>query len=115
VRVGCLLHEEAVVVSGDLTVMAAEYEPIRAELDRQLTAVANAVTAAGGVIGHIKASASVTSVEMFSVTDADNKMAKKSPGLTVSIRVAAIVFAVAPDMAEQTVRNALEQCNNAKI
>jgi hypothetical protein len=113
VRAGHLLHEEAIAASGDLILMAADYGPIRAELDRQMTAVADAITAAGGIIGHIKASASVTSVEMFSVTDTDQKMAKVSPALTIDVHLAAIVFAVAPDTAEDAVRDALTQVKAA--
>ncbi|MDR2357736.1 MAG: hypothetical protein LBD92_06635 [Oscillospiraceae bacterium] len=109
IRVERLLHDDAIVVSGDMTITAAEYEPARAELDRQLSAVADAVTDAGGIIGHIKASASVTSVEMFSVTGEDGVAAKKSPELMIAIHLAAIVFAVDQEFAEQAVRAALER------
>jgi hypothetical protein len=109
-RVECLLHDDAIVVSGDLTVMAAEYGPVRAKINAQLAAVAAAVASAGGIIGHIKASASSTSVEMFSITDADGAVsAKASPELTIVIHLAAIVFNIAPESAETAVRSALEQ------
>jgi hypothetical protein len=104
-----LLHDDAIVVSGDVTVTAAEYEPARGELDRQLAAVADTVTGAGGIIGHIKASAAVTSVEMFSVTDEDGVAAKKSPEIAIDVHLAAIVFAVDPELIEQAVRTALER------
>jgi hypothetical protein len=109
-RVECLLHDDAIVVSGDLTVMAAEYEPVRAKINAQLASVAAAVASAGGIIGHIKASASSTSVEMFSITDADGAVsAKISPELTVVIHLAAIVFNIDPEAVETAVRTALKQ------
>jgi hypothetical protein len=90
--------------------MAAEYEPVRAKINAQLAVIAEAVSSAGGIIGHIKASASSTSVEMFSITDADGAAsAKTSPELTVVIHLAAIVFNIDPEAAETAVRAALKQ------
>jgi hypothetical protein len=50
---------------------------------------------------------------MFSVTDGDGAEAKKSPELTISIHLAAIVFAVDPGGAESAVRAALERVRDA--
>lgn len=103
------LHDDAKVVSGSLTVIG-DYEKVREGLNRGLTEFAAKVTEKGGVIGHIKASAEVKSVEMFSVTDVD-VMIKTAPEQEISIILAAIVFFVSEEEAETLGRAALEAAN----
>jgi hypothetical protein len=108
--VDCLLHDDAVVASGALTVTADGYERVREAVRTQLERIAGSVVALGGVIGHVKASASTVSTEMFSVTDIDEGVSSKtSPELMITINIAAIVFAVEPDAAKAAVRAALEE------
>ena len=100
------LHDDAKVVSGSLTVFG-DYEKVREGLNRGLTEFAAAVTEKGGIIGHIKASAEVKNVEMFSVTDVD-VMIKTAPEQEINIILAAIVFFVTEEEAETLGKKALE-------
>lgn len=106
IRVEHRMHDEAVVVSGGLTVVA-EYAVVRFILEKQLERIAREVTARGGIVGHIKASAACTETEMFSVTDTDVSV-KKSPEQEIKLNVASIVFAVPPEEVEALVHSALE-------
>ena len=100
------LHDDAKVVSGNLTVIGS-YEKVREGLHRGLTEFAAKVAEKSGVVGHIKASAEVKNVEMFSVTDVD-VMIKTAPEQEISIILAAIVFFVTAEEAEEWGRAALE-------
>lgn len=100
------LHDDAKVVSGNLTVIGS-YEKVREGLHRGLTEFAAKVAEKGGVVGHIKASAEIKNVEMFSVTDVD-VMIKTAPEQEISIILAAIVFFVSAEEAEEWGRAALE-------
>ena len=100
------LHDDAKVVSGSLTVFG-EYEKVRAGLEKGLAEFAAKVNEKGGVVGHIKASAEIKNVEMFSVTDVD-VMIKTAPEREVNIILAAIVFFVTEEEAEKWGREALE-------
>ena len=103
------LHDDAKVVSGSLNVIG-DYEKVREGLNRGLTEFAAKINEKGGVIGHIKASAEVKNVEMFSVTDAD-VMIKTAPEQEINIILAAIVFFVSEEEAEALGRTALEAAN----
>ena len=107
VNVECRLHDEARVISGRLTVTGS-YDGVRKALTARLETVARAVAEYGGIIGHIKASCQVSAVEMFSITDADAEVTvKKAPEQEIKINMAAIVFLIPPDDAEELVRQAL--------
>ena len=99
------MHDEAVVVSGALALIS-EYAIVRHSLELQLGVIAKTVSAAGGIIGHIKAAASSTEVEAFSITDVEVSV-KKSPEQEVKINLAAIVFGVPPEDVADAVRQAL--------
>jgi microsomal dipeptidase-like Zn-dependent dipeptidase len=66
----------------------------------------------GGIIGHIKASAEVKNVEMFSVTDVD-VMIKTAPEQEINIILAAIVFFVSEEEAEELGRKAFKKIKKA--
>ena len=100
------LHDDAKVVSGSLTVFG-DYEKVRAGLEKGLAEFAAKVNEKGGVVGHIKASAEIKNVEMFSVTDVD-VMIKTAPEQEVNVILAAIVFFVTEEEAERWGREALE-------
>ena len=100
------LHDDAKVVSGSLD-LTGDYEAIRLGLGEGLKQFAAAVNEMGGVIGHIKASAEKVQTEMFSVTEED-VMIKTAPEERVSIILAAIVFFIPEDKAEELGRRALE-------
>ena len=99
------IQDEACVVSGVMR-LEGDYETLRPRVSEQLEAVAAAITAQGGIVGHVKAAAEVTRTEMFSVTDV-KAMAKTAPTQTITVKMAAIVFAVEPEAVEALVEQAL--------
>ncbi len=105
IRTKVRLHDDAKVISGSLRIVG-DYNKVRAGLEKGLTEFAAAITEKGGVVGHIKASCEVKSVEMFSVTDVD-VMIKTAPEQEINIILAAIVFFVTPEEAEELARKAL--------
>lgn len=109
VRVERRRHDEAVVISGSLA-LYGEYGAVRPVLEREISGIAEKITALGGIIGHVKASCAVTATEMYSVTDAGaGLMVKKPPQREIKISLVAIVFAVPEEEAEQLVYGALEK------
>jgi hypothetical protein len=70
VHTECRLHDEARVVSGRL-ILTCPYGPVKKAVAAQLELIAGAVREMGGIVGHIKASCRVKTVDMFSVTDTD--------------------------------------------
>ena len=100
------LHDDAKVVSGSLE-LTGDYDAIRLGLGEGLKQFAAAVNELGGVIGHIKASAEKVQTEMFSVTEED-VMIKTAPEERISIILAAIVFFITEEQAEELGRKALE-------
>ncbi len=80
---------------------------IKGAVREQLEHLAKAVFELGGIVGHIKASVAVKSVEMFSVT-AVTVMAKASPGKEIAVNLAAIVFAVDQNETETMVKRAMQ-------
>lgn len=99
------IQDEACVVSG-VMLLEGDYAALRPRMGAQLEAVAAAITAQGGIVGHVKAAAEVTNTEMFSVTDV-KAMAKTAPTQTITIKMAAIVFAIEPEAVEALVEQAL--------
>lgn len=99
------IQDEACVVSG-LMRLEGDYAALRPRMGARLEAVAAAITAQGGIVGHVKAAAEVTSTEMFSVTDV-KAMAKTAPTQTITVKMAAIVFAIEPEAVEALVEQAL--------
>jgi len=100
------LHDDAKVVSGELTIVG-DAGAVREKLQNALGEFAEAVSEKGGVVGHIKASVETKQVEMFSVTDVE-VMIKTAPQQEISIILAAIVFYISEEEAEAMARNALE-------
>ena len=101
------MHDGACVVSG-VTEAIGVYEEIRPLIKAKLEETAAKITGLGGIIGHIKASTEVKTTEMFSVTDVD-AMIKTAPTQVISVRMAAIVFAVTPEETEPLVEKALRE------
>lgn len=106
VHVESHLHDEARVISGDVTLFA-DYNKLKTILSEQLEVLAKAVNERGGIVGHIKASVEVKLVEMFSVTDVAVSV-KTAPGQEIKINMASIVFVIDPDEAVKLVTAALE-------
>jgi hypothetical protein len=111
VHVESHLHDEARVVSGRLT-LQGDAVRIKAELQAQLGMMARAVSALGGIVGHIKASCETTTVDIYSVTDVEAS-SKQSPEAELRIILAAIVFAIDEEAAEQLARHALDAVKTA--
>lgn len=106
IRVECHLHDDARVISGELSLFA-DYGKLKDVLSAQLEILAKEVLERGGIVGHIKASCRVETVEMFSVTDVAVAV-KIAPGQDIKINLASIVFGIDPDDAKVLVKKALE-------
>lgn len=93
------LHEEgALIASGSLTLVGAEVEDISTRLSVALATVAGQVDAAGGLIGHLKATITNSSVRMLSTTAAETEVSVKlSANSEVLVNVVLIVFMVDQD------------------
>lgn len=113
VHVECRLHDEARVISGRLTITGS-YDKVKAAVSSALERVAKAVQEHDGIVGHIKASCEVKTVQMFSVTDTDVSV-KTAPDQEIKINLAAIVFLIDPEEAEDLVRLALEVIRDSVI
>lgn len=100
------VQDEACVASGEMSI-SGEYTKIREVIRTELESLAAKIGEAGGIVGHIKASAEVKQTEMFSVTET-TAMIKTAPIQDVEVRMAAIVFAVEPELVETLVLDALK-------
>jgi hypothetical protein len=105
------IHDDARVVSGRLTVTGL-YDKVKPAVSAALERVANTVQEHDGIVGHIKASCQVTTLDMFSVTDTEATV-KTAPEQEIKINLAAIVFFVDPEEAEDLVRLALEMIRDS--
>ena len=99
------MHDSAIVVSASLFVESKSGD-LCACISGELEAAAREVKEQGGIIGHLKASVSTTSTCMISITDVD-AMAKDSPLRRARITLAAIMFLLDPEVAENIIRKAL--------
>ncbi len=104
-RVVCHVHDDARVVSGQLT-LRGDAARVKAEVQAQLGGMARTVAAMGGIVGHIKVSCETTTVDVYSVTDAQVDL-RQSPEAVIKLNLAAIVFAIEPEDAEELARQAL--------
>ena len=105
------IQDEACVVSGVMT-FCGRYEGMRERIAAKLEALAAEITARGGIVGHVKAAAEVAQTEMFSVTDV-KAMIKTAPIPEITIKMAAIVFAISPEETEELVEAALRELRGA--
>ena len=98
-------HDDAIVISGSLTV---DYEniDIGSLVARELENAAVEIGERGGIIGHIKTALTVSSTSMISVTDV-KAMEKEAPQKRAKITLAAIVFMLTPEIAEDIIRKSM--------
>ena len=101
------VQDEACVVSGVMH-LCRSYDGLRERIAETLEALAAEITARGGIVGHVKAAAEVQQTEMFSVTDV-KAMIKTAPTPEITVKMAAIVFAIEPEETEELVESALRQ------
>ena len=99
------IHDGAVVISGSL-VVDFDNANISASIEQELEAASREVSAQGGIVGHIKAGVKVFSTSMTSVTY-EKATTAESPLKRAKITLAAIVFNIGPETAEDIVRNVL--------
>lgn len=99
------LHDEATVVSGEGS-LYAEYDRVSAVLETSLEDLAAAVTAKGGIVGHIKAAVEISSVEMFSVTD-EFVSVKRTKEQNIVVQIAAIVFGIELEQMKTLVQSSI--------
>ena len=101
------VQDEACVVSGVMH-LCRSYDGLRERIAETLEALAAEINAKGGIVGHVKAAAEVQQTEMFSVTDV-KAMIKTAPTPEITVKMAAIVFAIEPEETEELVESALRQ------
>ena len=105
IRIERNMHDEAIVVSGSLTLDSVTDE-INDWIAQELEAAARDVNVLDGIIGHIKAAVTSTSTDMISVTE-EKAMVKTSPFHSARITLTVIVFLIEPEEAEAIARRAL--------
>ena len=99
------IHDEAIVISGTLTLEYGAVD-LKAWIAEELENAAQAIGEKDGIVGHIKAAVTVSATDVISVTD-EKAMMTRSPGSRARIALAAIVFKVEPEEAENIIRKAL--------
>jgi hypothetical protein len=99
--------DDALVISGALSVMTADTEGLRNRLKEGLEKTAAWVASEGGIVGHIKASFSATLTAMLSVTETSATV-KYPPEQKADITIAAIVFLVEEERVLRSVKELLE-------
>ena len=107
IRIEQHIHDEAIVISGTLTVISgidSVYEIISSELET----ASSLFTQKEGIVGHIKAAVSTTKTGMISITE-NKAMIKEGQDTRVQISLVAIVFIIDPEEGEEIVRKTLSQ------
>ena len=99
------IHDEAIVISGTLTLEYGAADIVK-WVAEELETAAGGVREREGIVGHIKTAITVTYTDLVSVTD-ENAMITDSPRKRARIALAAIVFMIEPEEAENTIRKAL--------
>ena len=107
IRIEQHIHDEAIVISGTLTVIAA-VNSINEIIASELETSSSVFTQKEGIIGHIKASVSTTKTGMISITE-DKAMIKEGQDTRVQISLVAIVFIIDPEEGEEIVRKTLSR------
>ena len=106
VRIGSQIHDDAIVISGSLSMRFIDLD-IYAVVSEALEAAARDISMSGGIVGHIKASVTTTSITIISTTG-DNAMSKESPVHNARIIIAAIVFQIDPQEAQNKLKKSLK-------
>jgi len=99
------IHDEAIVISGLLTIKSDAVE-LNSWIEDEVGAAVREVKERGGIVGQIKAAVTETSTCVITVTD-EKTLVKETPQRQVKIMLAAIMFMVDPKEAENIVRRAL--------
>lgn len=99
------IHDGAVVISATLT-LEYENEDLTVWISEELEKSARTIKSLDGIVGHIKAAVTTTSMDMISVTE-ESATQTAAPKKSARIALAAIVFMVEPEEAENIVRKAL--------
>ena len=99
------LHDEAIVISGSLTVITQNPD-VCDIVAKQLEQAGAEITKLGGIIGHIKATTVLTTTKMISVTE-EQAMIKDAHEYKAKIILAAIVFLIEQKEAGALIRQSL--------
>lgn len=99
------IHDEAIVISGSLTIKCNADE-ISGWIEEEVGAAVNEVKERGGIIGQIKAAVTETSTSCITVAD-DKTIIREAPQKQARIVLATIMFLVDAKEAESIVRKAL--------
>ena len=99
------IHDEAITISAAMTIISDD-TLLNEHIAGEIETAAREITKRGGIVGHIKASVSTTTTCMITAAD-ETAMIKESPMRRARITLAAIVFLVDPEEAENIIREAL--------
>ena len=95
------------VVSAHYDVVT-DRQKLAALLEAGMESAASEIYEAGGLIGHLKASMDVHTVEVFSLTDRE-VYRKSGSDCRITVTAAAILFALEEAEAEERIRTMLEE------
>lgn len=101
------MEDGAAVISAHFTVTAAR-DVLEQALSQELQDLAARVYAHNGIIGHIKASTEISSIQMYSITDTILHV-KNGEKDTISISFAFILFLIDLETAKEWTREIIER------
>lgn len=99
------LHDGAVVASAK-GMLHAEHSLLQQTLKQALKQLADAITAEGGIIGHIKSAVEFHGVEAYSIT-LDTVNVETTDKLQIQLILNAIVFCVETERLEELIKECL--------
>ena len=105
------IEDGAVVVSARFTVEMAR-EVLEQKLSEELQELAARVYAHEGIIGHIKASAEISSIQMYSITDTILHV-KNGEKDTITVSFAFILFFIELETAREWTREIIDRIQKA--
>lgn len=108
-KISSHLHEGAFVSSGQCHIRISNSQQVRSLLKNGMYSLASQIQKTGGYIGHIKASISETSFEMFSITDNELQF-HPSNEAQLTLNLTAIAFFVTLQELENQVEKILKEC-----
>ncbi|MCL2125944.1 MAG: hypothetical protein FWH33_08170 [Oscillospiraceae bacterium] len=105
------IHDGAITISAALTIVTDDIH-LDKRIAAEIESAAREIAAHGGIVGHIKAAVSTTATSMITAAD-ETAMIKDSPMRRSRIVMAAIVFLVSPQEAEDIIRASLQRIRSS--
>ena len=107
IRIQQQIHDDAVVISGSLS-LRFEAVDLNAWVAEEIETAVRVIKEHGGIVGHVKAFVSASSSCMISATD-NKAMVKESDTRRARITLVAILFAIDPVDAKSIIKAALNE------